>query len=454
MRAGRGLERHRPVRWAAVLGAGLALLLTDGPAAASPTAHGSAATASSAKATGALRAAPAPSSAGRTLASARTASSLPSRVLPAASVTRIKFGSSAGEYRAREAVRLRGKVFAGKRAAGKGVKVQIWREKRNGKTKRIATVRTTKKGKFSYRMRPGAEASYQARAAGQRSAWVHLDKTSGDRSLKQRRATVRKQLGKPRGKTVRLSSAQVSDLGRSNISRVRYRDFAKGMLVEVRKSGSTRTWFVRGKIVKAYRKAGGPTGTYGVPFGDAKCGLLEKGCVQRFTGGSLYEKKSVKKASGQTGRSKATMVVAVARSQLSYRSGRTNSKFNTWAGSWGQPWCAAFVSWAASASGKKKAVPKFARLYQLAPYARNNMKTFTNSSKRKPKLGDLVFFDFRNGGRGPEPSHVGIVLKNKRNSVIAIEGNASRTSTFNPRRGVFIHDRPKSRVVFYASPDW
>ena len=299
---------------------------------------------------------------------------------------------------------------------------------------------------------PTAPATYTAPSSA--SVKLAQDRPKVDRTIKQRRASARKQLGKPRAKVKKLNAKQLARLKKSNISRVRYRDFRKGMLVEVIKKGKKRTWLVRGKIAKAYRKAGGPRGTYGVPFRDAHCKLLEKGCVQRFTGGSLYQKKSQKKAFGQQGRSRATRALAAARSQLSYRSGRTNSKYNTWADSRGQPWCAAFISWVAAASGKSDVVPKFARLYQLAPYARKNMKTFKNSSKRNPKAGTLAFFDFRNGGRGPEPSHVGIVVKNKRNSVVTIEGNSSRGAYFTSARGVFIHERPKSSVLFYANPGW
>lgn len=416
----------RLVRHGALLGALLALLLVDGTAVAAPHAP-----------------------------TARTSSSA-SLVLPTArTADRVTLRASASEFRKRESIRLSGKVFRGGSKVGKGVRVNLFRTRLdNGKTKRVARLTTNAKGKFVLRVRPGRDVVYQARVGGGRSPQVTLTRTTGDRTLKQRRATVRKQLGKPRGKARTLSAKQLKRLDRKNISHVRSRDFRKGFLVQVTKKGTTRTWFVRGKIAKAYRKAGGPTGRYGVPFGDAKCGLLENGCLQRFTGGSLFERKGEKKAAGQVSRRKASQVLAAARSQLSYRSGRTNSKFNTWAGSWGQPWCATFISWVAAASGKRKVVPKFARLYQLAPYARKNMKTYGRSAKRKPKLGHLAFFDFRNQGRGPEPSHVGIVIEDRGSTVLTIEGNASRSATFTSQRGVFIHERPKSRVVFYAIPGW
>src|SRR5690554_7101108 len=160
MRSGRDLDRRRPVRRAALLGASLALLLVDGPAMAAPTAPTVRGVANAAQV--------APSSAGTTLKASRTPSSAsPKRALRTAAVSRIKFGASAREYRARESVRLRGRVFAGSNAVGKGTKVQIWREKASGKTKRIATLRTNKKGKFSYRIRAGKSASFQARADGE-----------------------------------------------------------------------------------------------------------------------------------------------------------------------------------------------------------------------------------------------------------------------------------------------
>jgi len=383
------------------------------------------------------------------------AAQAPTAVPAARSAVHVTLAASWHEFRKGEAVRLHGVVRRdGERA--RGVKVVLRARSGSAKASKVTTLRTNAKGKFVTWLRPTKDVVYTARAAGTESAPLRLDRTVGDRTIEDRAVALGAYLGAARSGVGELARTELKRLRTPRIASVRYRDHAQGMLVQVVKdSGKTRTWLVRGKILSAYRTAGGPDGAYGVPVADARCGLMERGCLQRFTGGALYEKKSQRKASGQRGRTKATELLAVARSQLSYRSSRLSSKYNAWTGSVGQPWCAAFQSWVASAAGSPRAIPKFARLHQLAPYARKKMTTFTDgSSKHKVTRGTLAFFDFRNGGKGPEPSHVGMVIRATRSTVVTLEGNASRSARFTASRGVFIHERPRSSVVFYAYPNW
>lgn len=368
--------------------------------------------------------------------------------LPAAAADRPSIKVNQEDFRSKEAVWVTGKV-PGKKS---GVKVYVYKEDLNtGEREHVATVRSTSSGSFKARIVPTRSSSFYARVKGyDASKKVSVTKANGKRTLEDRARTAHS-LGSAQGGKKTLSRAKTASVKGSSVDRVRYRNYAKALLVEVTKGSTVRTWRVDGKIRKAYLKAGGPTGKYGVPAGDARCHLIEEGCIQRFSNGALYENKNVKKASGQTGRARETELLATARSQLSYRSTRLKSKFNKWTDSVGQPWCSAFVSWVSAASGNGSVIPKRARLYQLIPEAKKNMRTYKNSSKREPRLGTLAFFDF--GGRG-EATHIGFVIKATKSKLYTLEGNASKTAKFTAKRGVFLHERPRYRVNFYADLRW
>jgi len=366
---------------------------------------------------------------------------------PASAADRPSIRVNQDEFRPKEAVWVYGKVPG----AGKGTKVRVYARDHKTKERNYQfTVRTSKSGRFSASLVPKNDTSFYVRVKGYDvSRKVTVEREVGKRTRTQR-ARLAYKLGSTQGGTKKLSAKQLRALKGRGADRVRLRNYKRGLLVEVTRGTTVRTWRVDGKIRKAYLKAGGPTGKYGLPRGDAECHLLEDGCVQRFENGSLYSNKNRTKASGQVGRSEATELVAAARSQLSYRSTRLRSKFNKWSGSVGQPWCSAFVAWAAAASGNSHAVPKHARLHQLIPIAKKTMRTYTNRSKREPRLGTLAFFNWGGG----TASHIGIVLKASRTKLVTLEGNASRGSKFTAKRGVFIHERARSSVDFYADPRW
>lgn len=86
-----------------------------------------------------------------------------------------------------------------------------------------------------------------------------------------------------------------------------------------------------------------------------------------------------------------------------------------------QPWCGSFVMWCANQAKLK--IPNV--VYTPAGVAGfQGIGRWSNAASAKPKPGDIVFFDFVEGGSPIE--HVGIVVKdNGDGTVTTIEGNTS-----------------------------
>ncbi len=83
------------------------------------------------------------------------------------------------------------------------------------------------------------------------------------------------------------------------------------------------------------------------------------------------------------------------------------------------PWCGSFVMWCAHEVGLK--IPNVV----YTPAGVEGFKgigKWSNAETADPKTGDIVFFDFLEGGAKVE--HVGIVVKNNLDgTIITIEGN-------------------------------
>src|SRR5699024_6867198 len=142
-----------------------------------------------------------------------------------------------------------------------------------------------------------------------------------------------------------------------------------------------------------YLKNGGPQGKLGVPLADARCGLTESGCVQRFRGGAIYDNKNVK-PTVFLGTSKAVEVLAAAKSQAGYiQKAHNRSKYNSWIGST-NAWCSFYQSWAFAAAGHKSLIPQSKKFTSFVKSARSSLKTGS-----KPNVGALVFFDTITDGR-------------------------------------------------------
>ena len=88
-------------------------------------------------------------------------------------------------------------------------------------------------------------------------------------------------------------------------------------------------------------------------------------------------------------------------------------------------WCACFVSWCANECGYIEAgvIPKFAACAsQGVPWFQERGLWQDNSYEPRP--GDIIFFDWDDGGQDGQSDHVGIVEKVENGRVYTIEGNS------------------------------
>lgn len=88
-------------------------------------------------------------------------------------------------------------------------------------------------------------------------------------------------------------------------------------------------------------------------------------------------------------------------------------------------WCACFVSWCANECGYIEAgvIPKFAACAsQGVPWFQSHGLWQDNSYEPRP--GDIIFFDWNDGGQDGQSDHVGIVEKVENGRVYTIEGNS------------------------------
>ena len=101
--------------------------------------------------------------------------------------------------------------------------------------------------------------------------------------------------------------------------------------------------------------------------------------------------------------------------------GNNHTKYGKFTKHDGQPWCGSFVMWCAAQI--KQAIPNC--VYTPSGVAGfQGLGTWSNAETAFPKPGDIVFFDFIEGGAAVE--HVGIVVKdNLDGTVTTIEGNTS-----------------------------
>ena len=324
-----------------------------------------------------------------------------------------------------------------------GAKIVIERRAAGSKTwKKVRTATTSKSGRFTVRERTTGSASYRARV---KVSGVTI--TSATRTIKAR-ASSRSMTSRVAALGSRLGTAR-SGAVKSNLKgygTVVHRSYTKGVLVRTGKGKKTRTWFVNGPIRDAYMSQGGPRGKLGVPLADARCGLVESGCVQRFSGGAVYDNKNTKPTTF-LGKSKAVEVLAAAKSQAGYTQKRHNrSKYNTWMGS-STAWCSFFQSWVFAASGHKGLVSQSPRFASFLSKTRSTLKTGS-----KPKVGALVFFDTISDGR-VAATHVGIVARVNARTITTYEGNTSNPKN-SSQRGAYLKTRSLGQPLYYAYPEY
>ncbi|MBR3569289.1 MAG: CHAP domain-containing protein [Oscillibacter sp.] len=92
---------------------------------------------------------------------------------------------------------------------------------------------------------------------------------------------------------------------------------------------------------------------------------------------------------------------------------------------YGDPWCAATVSAAAIEAGLTDIIPRecsCARMIELF----KKMKRWEEDDAFSPQPGDIIFYDWDDGGKGDNtgaPDHVGVVERVAGGAVTVIEGN-------------------------------
>lgn len=116
-------------------------------------------------------------------------------------------------------------------------------------------------------------------------------------------------------------------------------------------------------------------------------------------------------------------IVTVALSQVGNVGGEP---YWSWYGFGGRvEWCACFVSWCANECGYIEAgvIPKFAACTsQGVPWFQERGLWQDNSYEPRP--GDIIFFDWDDGGQDGQSDHVGIVEKVENGRVYTVEGNS------------------------------
>lgn len=368
--------------------------------------------------------------------------------------TKVTLAVSDTKVRKGERIWFAGRVTASTAA---GRKVVLERRRSGGPWKSYTTTKTRANGKFSGTVRPTGVYEYRARVTSTGKSPAATSPTrkvafaTGQRNLTQRAQMIGAgRLGKPSTKVTSLSAKQRRATKVKGATSIKHQRFAKGLLVSVTTKGTTKTWLVTGKILKKYLAAGGPTGKLGVPVVDAKCGLVESGCVQRFSRGTVYSSSWRSKASWTPVTGSEGEVIAAARSQVGFRyrystPGVQHTKFNSWMGST-RAWCSFFQSWASAASGNGSTIPKANSFQKFRSKVGTTMKT-----GKTPKVGALVFFN--TVPPAGTVTHVGLVIAVSGSTITVVDGN-----TVGPLppgyRGVLERTWPRSRALYYAYPSY
>ena len=391
--------------------------------------------------------------AGTAVATAHGPAPVGAQVTASRAETSLSLSVSHDVARKHEAVWATGTASAaGAALRDQKVTVQV-RPASGGSWTSVGSARTSTTGRYSVALRVPGTVQVRAKVAATgsteaaRSQVREVATVTSDRTLGARRAALDSRAGEWTSGTKKLTKKQRTATRLKGLKAVRYRAVEKGLLVETRTTKETRTWRVAGKILTAYRAAGGPKGRYGVPVGDARCGLMSGGCVQRFSRGVLYSSSAKKKATGTGVRGARGEVAAAAASQLGYARRTTNSqvqhtKFNTWMGST-RPWCSIFMSWSFAASGHRSTVPQATSYTKFRAEVRRTMPT-----GRTPQVGALAFIDTRPPA---DDNHVALVVARKGKNVTIIEGNMGAGWG---KRGVVTRTIRASSVIFYAYPSY
>ncbi|MFY0409872.1 hypothetical protein [Solicola sp. PLA-1-18] len=261
--------------------------------------------------------------------------------------------------------------------------------------------------------------------------------TPGEASINAYAKRLGSKIGSPKG-----GFATVAQYGKT----VTYRSYSKGLLVH---NGSA-TKRVAGSMLSSYNTYGGVRGTLGAPVIAKNCNAKGNACIQRFQHGSIYRSStakrrvSVSRVSGER-----SELIAVARSQVGYKEpGYRKNKYGKFVNGGrysNQAWCSFLMSWISSVSGNGAAIPKRKTFDSFVAAVRKRGNTTD-----QPAVGRLAFYDYFRDGH---PSHVGLIIQVRKDTVVTIEGNIDARGASGRPRGVHKVVRPKSKIVFYATPD-
>lgn len=104
------------------------------------------------------------------------------------------------------------------------------------------------------------------------------------------------------------------------------------------------------------------------------------------------------------------------------------------------PWCATFISFLAKKCKALDIIPAECSCGKMI-IAANKMGIYNENDEYKPKIGDIILYDWNDKGKGDcvgYPDHVGLVSRLSKTSFTVIEGNKSnmvstRTLGYNAR---------------------
>ncbi|QEI43563.1 hypothetical protein BMF77_04183 [Dolichospermum sp. UHCC 0315A] len=148
----------------------------------------------------------------------------------------------------------------------------------------------------------------------------------------------------------------------------------------------------------------------------------------------------------------AQQVIKFAANEIGYKENppkSNNNKFGIWYGMNREPWCAMFVSYCLHNTG----LPLKITTNKGFAYCPFGIKWFKEQGlwhTSNPKVGDIVFYDWKNDGVS---DHVGIVAKvNSDGSIDAIEGNTSERDDSNG--GQVMQRTRRGNIVGYGRPNY
>ena len=144
----------------------------------------------------------------------------------------------------------------------------------------------------------------------------------------------------------------------------------------------------------------------------------------------------------------AAALIAAALAEVgTIEQGDNLTKYGEYTGANGLPWCGSFVNWCANEAGVK--IPNMVGTAAGAQKMKDQGRWHT-----MPVLGDLCFMDFPNDGVD-RISHIGIVVKVGKISVLCVEGNTSGNG--NQRNGGMVMTKQRflgKEIVGFGRPKY